>query len=39
MVAESDHLTYLNVYQQWKRNGYETHNGKEWMKKYREIDK
>ncbi|XP_076470815.1 pre-mRNA-splicing factor ATP-dependent RNA helicase PRP16-like [Babylonia areolata] len=22
MVAESDHLTYLNVYQQWKRNGY-----------------
>jgi pre-mRNA-splicing factor ATP-dependent RNA helicase DHX38/PRP16 len=29
MVAESDHLTYLNVYQQWKRNGYETHNGKE----------
>uniref|UniRef100_A0A0B7ADJ4 RNA helicase n=1 Tax=Arion vulgaris TaxID=1028688 RepID=A0A0B7ADJ4_9EUPU len=22
MVPESDHLTYLNVYQQWKRNGY-----------------
>nr|KAG5707205.1 hypothetical protein BaRGS_017889 [Batillaria attramentaria] len=22
MVAESDHLTYLNVFQQWKRNGY-----------------
>ncbi|XP_071092501.1 pre-mRNA-splicing factor ATP-dependent RNA helicase PRP16-like [Haliotis cracherodii] len=21
-VPESDHLTYLNVYQQWKRNGY-----------------
>jgi len=22
MVPESDHLTYLNVYQQWKKNGY-----------------
>ncbi|BFZ12702.1 hypothetical protein BsWGS_15741 [Bradybaena similaris] len=22
MVPESDHLTFLNVYQQWKRNGY-----------------
>lgn len=22
MVPESDHLTYLNVYQQWKRNAY-----------------
>ena len=21
-VPESDHLTYLNVYQQWKTNGY-----------------
>ena len=21
-VPESDHLTFLNVYQQWKRNGY-----------------
>ena len=21
-VPESDHLTYLNVYQQWKQNGY-----------------
>ena len=21
-VAESDHLTYLNVYHQWKKNGY-----------------
>ena len=21
-VPESDHLTYLNVYQQWKRNKY-----------------
>ena len=21
-VPESDHLTYLNVYQQWKANGY-----------------
>ena len=23
MVPESDHLTLLNVYQQWKANGYE----------------
>uniref|UniRef100_A0A8C4Q2V9 Pre-mRNA-splicing factor ATP-dependent RNA helicase PRP16 n=1 Tax=Eptatretus burgeri TaxID=7764 RepID=A0A8C4Q2V9_EPTBU len=23
-VPESDHLTYLNVYQQWKTNGYST---------------
>ena len=22
MVPESDHLTLLNVYQQWKANGY-----------------
>jgi len=24
MVPESDHLTLLNVYQQWKANGYES---------------
>ncbi|KAL5021345.1 hypothetical protein ScPMuIL_000500 [Solemya velum] len=42
-VPESDHLTYLNVYQQWKRNGYSSswcvdhfiHN--KAMRKVREV--
>ena len=29
-VPESDHLTLLNVYQQWKNNGYRT----EWCDKH-----
>ncbi len=42
-VPESDHLTYLNVYQQWKQQGYSTHwcqdhfiHGKA-MRKVREV--
>ncbi|XP_064611896.1 LOW QUALITY PROTEIN: pre-mRNA-splicing factor ATP-dependent RNA helicase PRP16-like [Liolophura sinensis] len=42
-VAESDHLTYLNVYQQWKRNGYSSSWANEHfihakaMRKVREV--
>lgn len=37
MVTESDHLTYLNVFLQWKANGFDSHGGYEGTHLYYSI--